>query len=211
MAFENCEPTEIDHFVPDTIEEIQALKKIVTKPKEHFGNGLLGILFHGAHGTGKTTLGKLLPKLIENELPPDFETATIHCSTETQKSILDFAEVGGSSMYGAYHQYLLFDEIDRRTPKEQGAIASFMDRRSRRATFMFTTNNFSKVHPSVRDRCHTVSFEKPSTDLWKARIKTLIEAEGLQNKFTDSDIDAIIAKANGSARKVITALRLHID
>ena len=134
---------------------------------------------HGQWGTGKSTLAKLLPQLIEQSLAQEIKIPIKGGSIQAEypnSTDIKLFECGGSTSsfeifkviesldavmpiwHNSKHHYFVFDEVDRLTDSAQKALRSRMDKA--RCMFFMSTNYLNKIDRGILDRCHCIEMNQ---------------------------------------------------
>ena len=71
--YEAVKPKCLRDFVPDSESDLELLERIISNQVTFPNPAKRAILLHGAYGSGKTELARLLPKLIEASRDDDFD------------------------------------------------------------------------------------------------------------------------------------------
>jgi DNA polymerase III delta prime subunit len=177
-------PNCLNDFLFSNANERRLLELILQRRLPFPSGGKSGILLHGVWGTGKSTLAKLLPDLLEtaysgtwnlvtNDVgampapdPSHCQTKLFRCGAGGQTIVTITQAVEGYSSrlpiwHNSQHDYFVFDEVDRLTVGAQQSLRSTMD--LPRCMFFFTTNYLSKIDPGIVNRCHLVEMNQVST------------------------------------------------
>ena len=214
-------PNCIDDFLLSNPIDRQTLELILSR-RIHFPyGGKSGILFTGTWGTGKSTLAKLLPGLLETAysdtwnmaqgvgqmpapVPDHCQTAVFRCggglsSTAITQTVEKFNS-RQNLWHHTKHDYFVFDEVDRLTIGAQQSLRSIMD--LPRCMFFFTTNYLSKVDPGIVNRCHLVEMNQViSAKEYIPLGHTILQSMGVATGVvSDTTIEGFAAKARGSLR-----------
>lgn len=191
--------------------------------------GKSGILLHGTWGTGKSTLAKLLPGLLEtafsgtwdmaqgvgkmpSPVPDHCQTQVFRCggglsSTTITQTVSNFNN-RMPMWHFSKHDYFVFDEFEKLTIGAQQSLRSVMD--LPRSMFFFTTNYLSKVDPGIVNRCHLVEMNQITTPsvyvpLGQSILQNMGVAAGV---VSDTTLQGFAAQARGSLRDYTHAVIL---
>ena len=212
-------PSCLDDFLINNSTEREVLELILSRQLPFPFNGKSGILLHGTYGTGKSTLGFLLPSLLETAYAGNYpQTSPIGQMQVVEDAIPEIFRCGGglsstvivkhitmcNSRNPIHHygqtDYFLFDEVDKLTVSAQQSLKSVMD--LKRCQFIFTTNYLDRIDDGIINRSFLIEMNQ-SVD---ANAYVLIGQSILQKMSLVSTalpvaaITAIANKAKGSLR-----------
>ena len=212
-------PSCLDDFLINNSTEREVLELILSRQLPFPFNGKSGILLHGTYGTGKSTLGFLLPSLLETAYACNHpQTSPIGQMQVVEDAIPEIFRCGGglsstaivkhitmcNSRNPFHHHgqtdYFLFDEVDKLTLSAQQSLKSVMD--LKRCQFIFTTNYLDRIDDGIINRSFLIEMNQ-SVD---ANAYVLIGQSILQKMSLVSTalpvaaITAIANKAKGSLR-----------
>ena len=138
----------VERYRPKTLDEfvgspaVRETMNIWVKNKD-----IPHLLFFSSPGTGKTSLGKLMVKLI----PCD--SLIINASDENKvddirNKVQDFCMTMGMQPL----KVMFLDEADRLTPDAQGVLRNLMETYSQSTRFILTCNYQEKITPAIKSR-----------------------------------------------------------
>ena len=212
-------PRCLDDFLINNSTERDLLELILSRKLPFPFNGKSGILLHGTYGTGKSTLGFLLPSLLETAYAASYpQTSPIGQMQATEESVPEVFRCGGGLSSTAivkhitmcnsrnpFHHfgktdYFLFDEVDKLTLSAQQSLKSVMD--LKRCQFIFTTNYLDRIDDGIINRSFLVEMNQSAN----ASAYVLIGQSILQKMSLAATalpvaaITAMAHKAKGSLR-----------
>ena len=182
-------------------------------------------LFAGPRGTGKTSLAKILGKSLncQNTAGPS-TTPCLECEscrTIADGTALDVLELDAASnrgiddvrdirdrvnqqpVLGRYRVYIL-DEAHSLTTDAANALLKTLEEPPPHVIFILCTTEPHRLPDTVRGRCQSFTFLRPTPDELLEALRLISDAEGIQ---ADDDALRLIARhAGGSFRDAISSL-----
>lgn len=215
-------PNCLDDFLLSQLADRNMLELILSGKLPFPFQGKSGLIFHGTWGTGKSTLSRLMPELLEAAASVAYSLETtvgqLTPLTPSEVHVEVFRCGGGLSSTGLIqvinkfnarlpifhhtrHDYFVFDEVDRLTDGAQQSLRSVMD--LKRCMFFFSTNYLEKLDRGIINRCHLIEMNQVDDLVAYVPIgQQLLQGMGLnQGVVSNTTIEKIASQARGSMRE----------
>ena len=205
-------PTSLEDFVFEDDATLELLQNVV--PNDNLLPATrVGVLLYGGYGTGKTTLARLLPDLIERRRTgiSDAESGYefVACASldgdaaiKRLRSISQLVSLAKSDL-----KYFVLDEFDVLTAKAQANFKALMSA-TKRSVFILTTNNLHEIDRGVHDRCWGISMNAASDERWLPAAHQMLQKLGVRDVTDETVMDVLATCKNKSARQIVSALQL---
>src|SRR5947208_11756432 len=203
-------------YRPQNFDEVIGQEAVARTLKNAIGNDQVrqAYLFAGPRGTGKTSMARILAKSLNCVNGPTIAPCGVceSCVSIAAGSSLDVIEMDAASqrgiddireirdrvvlqpVEGAYKVYIL-DEAHQLTDAAWNALLKLIEEPPPHLVFVFCTTDLSKVLPTVRSRCQTFVFQRPSLqDLVKV-LRHIADAEGID--APDQALALVARRARG--------------
>lgn len=217
------EPTCVDEFFFTKASERQVLLNILGRKQPFPANGICGILLWGTYGTGKTTLARLLPNLLDQGLDPIVapcaNPAQLHANDSTHYLLINCGGTNGPEVHkqikehtklnpcfnAARLHYVVLDEVDELTVQAQSSLKASMN--GSQVVFIMTTNHLPKLNAGLRNRVLTLEMNQPPAVALRALGARVVSHMGANpTQITPVKYDQIAQASNGSLRSYRQAL-----
>ena len=212
-------------YRPQSFAEVVGQEAVVRTLKNAIASDAVrqAYLFAGPRGTGKTSMARILAKGLNCAEGPTAEPdGTCNaCRSITAGTSLDVIEMDAASqrgiddireirdrvvlqpVEGRYKVYIL-DEAHQLTDAAWNALLKLIEEPPPHLVFVFCTTDLSKVLPTVRSRCQTFVFQRPTLQDLVRKLRLIVDAEGID--APDQALALIARGARGAFRDAESTL-----
>ena len=179
--------------------------------------GVNGLVLFGLHGTGKTTLARLLPGLLETakvdpasaHMAPgalvDTQSPSDHYNScqQGQNGLTLIQVIESTTSFMTWTasglHYVILDEVDLLTAAAMTSFKSVMNRKN--VVFIMTTNHLDKIDPGIQNRSVLIDMNQPPVANWRPLLRRIYTQANLTPP-TDATLDQVVQAGRGSARTI---------
>lgn len=212
-------------YRPQTFEEVVGQQYVTKILKNTIDRNMTShaYLFSGPRGTGKTTIAKLIAKLLNCESPiNDIPCEKCpSCIAFNEKNHPDIIEMDAASNNGVdeireirdkvtlmpsiskYKVYII-DEVHMLSIGAFNALLKTLEEPPQHVIFILATTELYKVPATIISRCQCFNFEKISEEDIVKKLKYIVEKENI--KVEEEALNLIAKYSDGGLRDAINLL-----
>ncbi len=212
-------------FRPDNFMDVKGQEHIVATLKNQIKANRIGhaYLFCGTRGTGKTTVAKLMAKVVNCESPVEGSPCNeckmckgIAAGTSMNVIEIDAAsnngvdnvreiveEVRYSPTEGRYKVYII-DEVHMLSAGAFNALLKTIEEPPSYVIFILATTEVHKIPITILSRCQRYDFRRISIDIITDRLTELMEEENIEAE--EKALRYVARMADGSLRDALSLL-----
>lgn len=213
-------------YRPTTFKDVVGQEHIERTLKNAIEQGKVShaYLFCGPRGTGKTTMARILAKVLLCERGPTVEPdgTCPECEAIAQGTHPDVYELDAASRTGvdnvreeiiarvnyaptrgAWKVYII-DEVHMLTNAAFNALLKTLEEPPEHILFILCTTDPQKVPDTIQSRCQRFDFHRISNEAIVSRLGAICVEEGVD--FEGEALDLIAYRADGGMRNALTSL-----
>lgn len=165
------------------------------------------LLFSGNAGVGKTTLAKILIKMLGVQ---DTDVLSVNASKEGRKIdwLRDKLDGFCQTMPFGDFKVVILDEADYLNHQSvQPAMRNLMEQYSQSVRFILTCNYPNKIIPALHSRCQRLHIEKTDMTEFIKRVETILQKENI--KFDLETLATYVSGTYPDLRKCINNVQMN--
>ncbi len=204
-------------YRPQNLTEIIGQTKVKQNLSDAFKNDRLShaYLFVGPRGTGKTSMARILAKMVncvEKDTPCN---KCASCLSITDGSNLDLIEIDAASNRGiedirllrekiklaptlAKKKVYIIDEVHMLTSEAFNALLKTLEEPPKHVLFILATTDAGKIPSTILSRVQRLDFSLASAGELKQAFERIIKSEKID--IEEEGLELLIKKADGSFR-----------
>ncbi len=212
-------------YRPTNFDEVVGQKVIIKTLINAIKNDNLShaYLFAGPRGTGKTSIAKILAKMVNCENLQGYLPCNkcVNCTQYNNKQAIDIIEIDAASnngveeirelkskidlvpSIGKYKIYII-DEVHMLSTGAFNALLKTLEEPPKHVIFILATTDPHKVPLTILSRCQRFDFKRISTDEIHNKLKEVAKKENIN--IDDESLEEIAILSDGGMRDALSLL-----
>ena len=212
-------------YRPANFDEVADQKIIIQTLKNAIKNDTLShaYLFAGPRGTGKTSIAKILAKMVNCESLENYNPCNkcVNCTQYNNNQAVDIIEIDAASNNGVdeirelkskiglvpasgkYKIYII-DEVHMLSTGAFNALLKTLEEPPKHAIFILATTDPHKIPLTILSRCQRFDFKKLSLEQMINRLNYVVEKENI--KIDKDALNEIAYLSDGGMRDALSLL-----
>lgn len=199
-------------YRPQTLEDIIGNKEVIESLKSVLARDAppSTFLFTGPGGSGKTTLARIVAKIL-NVADADFTEQ----NASSERGIANIRELADNLKFSPLHgdkKFILLDEAHMLTKPSQEALLKTLEEPPSYVHIAICTTNPEALKQTFKRRCHQYDLDFLNYSQLMGLIKRTLKSEGIPiKKFSKDVAEKVVTVADGSAGQCMKLLDMVID
>ncbi len=172
------------------------------------GNVAHAYLFAGSRGTGKTSVARILARVLgvsDNDLY-ELDAA----SNRGIDDVRALREAVQTLPFDSHYKVYIIDEVHMLTKEAFNALLKTLEEPPEHVIFVLATTELEKLPDTIISRCELHTFKQPSRSVLRDHIVAIAKKEGFSLEHSAADLVALLADgsfrdATGILQKIITS------
>ncbi len=171
------------------------------------GNIAHAYLLTGSRGTGKTTVARIIAKVLETSQSDLYEIDA--ASNRGIDNIRELRENVNTLPFDSKYKVYIIDEVHMLTKEAFNALLKTLEEPPRHVIFILATTELEKVPDTIVSRCQTFVFKKPNVQILKKVVENISKKEGFSIDEEGAELIALLGDGSfrdteGTLEKIIS-------
>lgn len=212
-----------NEYRPVVFSEVCGQEDSLITLKKQSEKGVFGqaYLLSGYHGTGKTSIGRILSRAVNCLHPTENGPCNQCANCLASKNSLDIFELDAASNNGVDKikelvsktkykpvslpkKVYLIDEVHNLSPSAFDALLKTIEEPPSYCVFILCTTEIQKIPATILSRCELYTFKKIMPETMKKRLRFIIKDQNAECE--EGALNLIVRRADGALRDALSIL-----
>jgi len=196
-------------YRPETFDEVIGQDHIVKAISGSLEAGKVShaYLLCGPRGTGKTTVARIIAKVLGTSVNDIYEMDA--ASNRGIDDVRDIRENVHTLPFDSKYKIYILDEVHMFTKDAWNALLKTIEEPPEHVIFILATTEFEKIPETIISRCQSFTFKKPNDEILARVVTNTAKKEGFKMEEGGAELIALLADgafrdALGTLQKVIS-------